>query len=178
MKKQSYPKNGQYSQRSTFRKNDASSDFIIKEETKFCKQLLDMQKDLLSSGDYYKKGRIVGSQAARICGLAKVHGKDVPTRPLLSMPGSQYESLSIALSDILTKLPETNIKTDGEDVLKTIQTSTNMKLFWVVISKACHQSVPLWKYKLQLVCCIRLVMHQLLLATVVSRCLSEWSQKM
>ena len=34
------------------------------------------------------------------------------------MPESQYDSLSIALSDILKKLLEANIKTDRRDVKK------------------------------------------------------------
>ena len=35
-----------------------------------------------------------GSQPARLYGLAKLHNKNTPLRPLLSMPGSAYHKIA------------------------------------------------------------------------------------
>ena len=106
-----------------FKKIEANADFIIKEETKFCRRLLDLKKGGFISKEFYETVRPVGSQPARLYGLAKVHKSNVPVRPILSMPGSQYENLSKAVADILKRLPEAGIRTDKKEVLKTVQTT-------------------------------------------------------
>ena len=83
------------------KQNRKLKNFIIQEGTKICRRLLEMQKGGLITEEFYRKVRPVGPHAVKLYGLAKAYEKDVPTRPTLSMPGSQYQSLSIALSDIL-----------------------------------------------------------------------------
>ena len=55
--------------------------------------------------------------------ITKVHKKESPLRPILSMPGSQFEKLSKELAEIIKKLPEAGIRTDRRKVLETIQTT-------------------------------------------------------
>ena len=61
---------------------------VLKEEERIQTAL----KDLLEKGKIdqvlYDKMRPKGSQPPRLYGLAKVHKKDTPARPVLSMPGS------------------------------------------------------------------------------------------
>ena len=48
--------------------------------------------DDITDGSYTSL-RSTGSQPAQLYGLAKVHKKDRPLRPVLSLPGSFYEKL-------------------------------------------------------------------------------------
>ena len=85
------------------------------------------------SKEFYQKVRPVGSQPARLYGLAKVHEKESHLRPILSMPGSQYEKFSKELAEIIKKLPEAGIRTDRRIVLQTIQ-STKLEDDEMVVS--------------------------------------------
>ena len=76
-----------------FKAINFDSDFTIKQETKFYKQFSAMMKRGDISKQFYQKVRPVGSQPARLYGLAEVHKKESPLGPILSMPGSQYEKL-------------------------------------------------------------------------------------
>ena len=96
-------------------------DFIIRKESKFCRRLLDLKKGGFISEEFHNKVRATGSQPARLYGLTKVHKKNIPLRPILSMPGSQYENLSGFLANVLKKLLEAGIRTVKKDVLDTIQ---------------------------------------------------------
>ena len=40
---------------------------------------------------FYKALRSTGAQPARLYGLAQVHKKETPLRPVLSIPGSCYQ---------------------------------------------------------------------------------------
>ena len=68
--------------------------------------------------------RPTGSQPARLYGLAKVHKPDVPLRPIVSMPGSAYDAISVKLASWLKVLPEAcigcNIKKVNDTVRETI----------------------------------------------------------
>ena len=44
--------------------------------------------------------RSTGSQSARLQGLAKVHKKDTPLRPVLSLLGSSHEKLNKTVAKI------------------------------------------------------------------------------
>ena len=97
------------------------------------------------SKEFYQKVRPVGSQPARLYGLAKVHKKESPLRPILSLPDSQYEKPSKELAEIIKKLPEAGIRTDRKKVLQSIQ-STNMEEDEIVVSlynEGLFTSVPL-----------------------------------
>ena len=58
-----------------FKAINVDSDFTIKQETKFCKQLSDLMKLGDISKEFNQKVRPVGSQPGRLYGLAKVHKK-------------------------------------------------------------------------------------------------------
>ena len=62
--------------------------------------------------------RSTGSQPARLYGLAKVHKKDTPLRPVLPIPGSSYENLNRFLTPFFQKLPGANIETNTQDARK------------------------------------------------------------
>ena len=56
--------------------------------------LKQLHKDNLISEILYNKLKPVGSQPARLYGLAKVHKAAVPVQPVLSMPGSAYHKVA------------------------------------------------------------------------------------
>ena len=61
---------------------------------------------------------------ARLYGLAKVHKKNTPLRPVLSMPGSAYHKVAIKVAEWLSIVPECKINSSTKSVcdkLKTIQ---------------------------------------------------------
>ena len=58
----------------------------------------------------------MGSQPPRLYGLAKVHKKDIPLRPVLSMPGSAYHKIGDQIAKWLKVVPECNINTSSKIV--------------------------------------------------------------
>ena len=74
-----------------FRKLEKSCDNIVmKNEKELNKELLDMRKKWKIPVQVYQALRSTGAQPARLYGLAKVHKKETPLRPVLSVPGSCY----------------------------------------------------------------------------------------
>ena len=61
---------------------------VLKEEERIVTTLQNMKDTNRISDELYVKLKPIGSQPARIYGLAKIHKKAVPVRPVLSMPGS------------------------------------------------------------------------------------------
>jgi len=85
-------------------------------------------KELLKNGkideNLYKKLHTVGSQPGRLYGLAKVHKDIVPTRPVLSMPGTAYHSIANQCTDWLSVVEECQIQSNTKlicDSLKTVE---------------------------------------------------------
>ena len=72
----------------------------------------------------YQRLRSTGSQPARPYGLAKVHKKDTPLRPVLSIPGSSYENLNRFLTPFFQKLAGANIETTTQDARKALESLT------------------------------------------------------
>ena len=69
-----------------FRKLEKSCDKIVqKKEKELNKELLDMRKKGKIPVKVYKALRSTGLQPARLYGLAKVHKKETPLRPVLSI---------------------------------------------------------------------------------------------
>ena len=62
-----------------------------------------------------------GSQPPRLYGLAKVHKKDTPLRPVLSMPGSPYHAIATQMADWLSVVGECKINSSTERI------STNLR---------------------------------------------------
>ena len=62
-----------------------------------------------------------GGQPARLYGLAKVHKAETPLRPVLSLPGSSYESLNEMLAEFFDNIDGANIETNTKDARETIE---------------------------------------------------------
>ena len=96
--------------------DNPKEDLIIRQERRFCNKLLRMCRSGDITDTFYQKVRPVGSQPARLYGLAKIHKRQTPLRPILSMPGSLYEPLSKELAKWISKLPESNINCNVSQV--------------------------------------------------------------
>ena len=76
----------------------------MKIEKDINKELLAMKKKDEIDEALYSRLRSTEGQPARLYGLAKVHKKRAPLRPVLSLPGSSYEHLNKTLAKFLTTL--------------------------------------------------------------------------
>ena len=76
------------------------NDNTVKIESKI-RRLLQMHKDDLLPTGVYEVIRPTGSQRPRMYGLPKIHKKDVPFRPILSMTGSAQHQLATWLTSVL-----------------------------------------------------------------------------
>ena len=73
------------------------------------------------SDKIYQRLKSTGSQPAGLYGLAKVHKKDTPLQPVLSIPGSSYEKLNRFLTPFFQKLPGANIETNTQEARKALE---------------------------------------------------------
>merc|ERR1712121_451112 len=82
---------------------------VLKEQ----ERVRDALKELLEEGKITEKlhEELVprGSQPARLYGLAKVHKKNIPVRPVLSMPGSAYHNVALYVAKCLSNVPQCKI---------------------------------------------------------------------
>ena len=62
-----------------------------------------------------------GAQLARLYGLAKVHKKENPLRPVLSIPVSCYHKSNKFLTPFFQKIEETDIETNTNETRKTLE---------------------------------------------------------
>ena len=81
------------------------------------KQLADSEKIPMS---LYQHLRSTGAQPARLYGLAKVHKKATPFRPVLSLPGSCYDKINKGLAKLFSRFPGANIETSTTDMKKRL----------------------------------------------------------
>ena len=109
----------QFSRVVNTRKN--ARDAILTEEDRVVNVLKEMFKAKSISQTLLDKLKPTGSQPPRLYGLAKVHKKDVPMRPVLSMPGSPYDKIGKFLSMYLSKLPECMIKVSTSDISDSLK---------------------------------------------------------
>ena len=86
------------------RKN--SKDFIIKEEERINDELVSLRDEGKITEELMKELKSIGGQPPRLYGLAKVHKTVVPTRPVLSMPGSPYHNIAVKVTNWLSAIPE------------------------------------------------------------------------
>ena len=113
-------------------------------EDEFNRSLLDLKDRDEIDESFYKAVRSVGGQPARLYGLAKVHKKNTPLRPVLSLPGSCYEPLTNRMACLLEDLPEAQIETSSSDIKDTIA-SINLEDGEVMMSldvKSLYTNVP------------------------------------
>ena len=105
-----------------FRKLEKSCDNIVmKIEKELKKELLDMRKIGKIPVKVYEALRSTGAQPAKLYGLAKVHKKETPLRPVLSIPGSCYHKLNKLLTPFFQKIEGVNIETNTNDARKTLE---------------------------------------------------------
>lgn len=63
----------------------------------------------------------VGGKLPRLYGLAKVHKKNIPVRPVLSMPGSPYYKLAEKIIEWLSVIPEAKINCLSKQTLDNLR---------------------------------------------------------
>ena len=68
------------------------------------------------SEELYYQIKPRGSQPPRLYGLAKVHKKDTPMRPVLSMPGSPYYKIARKVTEWLSKVDECKINSSSKSI--------------------------------------------------------------
>ena len=78
-----------------------NNDNTAKIESRIQRRLLQLRKEYLISKQVYEAIRPTGSQRPRMYGLPKIHKKDVPLRPILSMTGSAQHQLAKWLTSLL-----------------------------------------------------------------------------
>ena len=91
-----------------------------------------------------KKLKPRGSQPARLYGLAKVHKKVTPTRPVLSMPGSSYHNIGLQVAEWLKPVLECQINSSTKvisDSLNNIQLEEDEELVSFDVSSL-YPNVP------------------------------------
>ena len=84
---------------------------VLKEEERITNVLQTLLKDDKIDQSLFFKMKPKGSQPARLYGLAKVHKNNIPTRPVLSMPGSCYHKVGVQVAEWLSVVPECQINT-------------------------------------------------------------------
>ena len=117
---------------------------VLKEE----ERIISILKNLRATGkineDLYQKLSPVGSQPPRLYGLAKVHKKNTPMRPVLSMPGSAYYKIAKEVTQWLSNVKECQIQCSTKlicDSLKDVQLEDNEKLVSFDVSSL-YTNVP------------------------------------
>ena len=79
---------------------------IMKTEKDINKELLAMKKKNEISEALYTRLRSTGAQPNRLYGSAKVHKQGTPLCPVLSLPGSSYDSLNKTLAKYFDEIEE------------------------------------------------------------------------
>ena len=74
---------------------------VLKEEERIGNVLKALKEEGKIDEELYQTLRPRGSQPARLYGLAKVHKKNTPVRPVLSMPGSAYHKVALKVAEWL-----------------------------------------------------------------------------
>ncbi|XP_066916931.1 uncharacterized protein [Clytia hemisphaerica] len=96
------------------RKNEKNA--ILKEEERILAMLKSLKNENKISESLFLKMKPIGSQPARLYGLAKIHKPDVPARPVLSMPGSSYCKIASQIAEWLSIVEECNINSSTKSI--------------------------------------------------------------
>ena len=111
------------------RKNEKSP--VLKEEERVRNILKSLKTEGKITDELYDSLCPRGSQPARLYGLAKVHKKDTPVRPVLSMPGSAYHKVAEAVAEWLSVVPDCKINSSTKtisDSLKSVKLNDDEEL--------------------------------------------------
>ena len=98
-----------------------AKEFVLKEEEDIVKCLKELLNEEQISQKAFDMLKPVGSKPPRLYGLAKVHKKDIPVRPVLSMPGSAYHKIGKFLAQFVSHVPECNINTSSKHISDKIK---------------------------------------------------------
>ena len=101
------------------RKNEKNP--ILKEEERILALLKSLKNENKITESLFLKMKPIGSQPARLYGLAKIHKRDVPTRPVLSMPGSSYYKIASQIADWLSVVDECNINSSTKSISDSLR---------------------------------------------------------
>ena len=82
---------------------------VFKEEDRIIGILKSLLKEGKIDQTLYDQMKPTGSQPARMYGLAKVHKKNTPVRPVLSMPGSAYYKVALYVAKCFSIVPACKI---------------------------------------------------------------------
>ena len=93
----------------------------MKNEKELNKVLLDMRKKGKIPVKVYKALRSTRAQREKFYGLAKVHKKETPLIPVLSIPGSCYHKFNNFLTPFFQNIEGANNKTKTNDARKTLE---------------------------------------------------------
>ena len=96
---------------------------VVKEENRVKNILTSLPKEGKIDEELYYSTIHRGSQPVRLYGLAKVHKKDIPVRPVLSIPGCAYHKVAIRVAEWLSVVPGCKINSFTKtvsDKLKTV----------------------------------------------------------
>ena len=93
---------------------------VIKEEERIVTTLKNMRDSNRISDKLYEKLNPVGSQPARLYGLAKIHKNAVPLRPVLSMPGSAYHKIATHVAEWLSVVDECKINASTQQISNSL----------------------------------------------------------
>ena len=79
---------------------------VVKEEERVIALLKHLRDQDKISQKLHEEVKLIGSQPSRLYGLAKVHKKGVPMRPVLSMLGSPYHEIALKVTQRLSVVSE------------------------------------------------------------------------
>ena len=89
---------------------------VLKEQERIRDALKDLLEEEKISEKLYEELVPRGSQPARLYGLAKVHKKNTPVRPVLSMPGSAYHKVAEYVAGCLKNVPQCKINASSKQI--------------------------------------------------------------
>ena len=117
---------------------------VIRVEEEFNRELRSLLAAKKITTGFFEEVKSTGATPARLYGLAKVHKKDTPLRPVLSLPGSCYDKLNKTLAKFFDDIPGSNIETSSSQ-MKELLTAAVLEDDEVVFSmdvKSLYTNVP------------------------------------
>ena len=94
---------------------------VLKEEERALSTLKQLREDEKIDETLFKTLKPIGSQPARLYGLAKIHKQSCPVRPVLSMPGSLYHRIGVQIAEWLSKVSECQINTSTKEIADNLK---------------------------------------------------------
>ena len=97
---------------------------VLKELERICSSLLDLNKKGKIDDELYENLKPTGSQPERLYGTAEVHKNTVPTRPVLSMPGSAYQKIGLQCTEWLSVVKECQVNSSTKSISESLKSIT------------------------------------------------------